>query len=93
MNNLPKYWAVEYNGSTRYRITVLKYLNDTYGSNWGGGYKYYGYDGTGTENGSKAHDYLERFSNPVTLLTIDEFEACLAGKAFSMPTIIHVPKI
>jgi len=75
MNTLPKYWVVLNDGSQLFKDTVIKYLNETYDTGWGGDLTniYYGYDGNNYFMGTSSHKIISLFENKPTILTLKQF--------------------
>ena len=77
-NNLPKYWAVQNDGSQLFKDTVIKYLNELENNNitpWKGVNKdyYYGYDGRMVNKGTTCTKHISEFDLDTKLLTLEEF--------------------
>lgn len=83
-NKLPRYWAVQYDGDPSFGV-VLDYLNNfVLNYYWKNNddpifHRYYGVDGNhaGHLGGTNAAGSINGFSNPVTLITLDEFMECI----------------
>jgi len=74
-NNLPKYWAVQNDGSDLFKETVIKYLINVFNVGWEGSNNthYYGYDNSIQYSGTNCKKDLKYFNNNPILLTLEQF--------------------
>jgi len=75
MNNLPKYWIVNNDGSKLFQDTVIQYLSTRYEANWAGTFEsfYYWVDGNDDFNSTNFFCNKNEFENNPTVLTISQF--------------------
>jgi len=80
MTELPKYYAVKMDYNNPLAIKAMKWFEEKAGeftfSNWG----YYGYDGSLKNNGYNAAINIQSFVNPVTVLTLEQWNNIVNAK-------------
>ena len=72
----PKYFIVKTDNDNPLQKVFKQWLNTIYNQTWSvdySEYKYYGYDGSKTGNGTDAHDKTNLFSNNPIVLTLQEW--------------------
>jgi hypothetical protein len=91
MKTMPKYFAIKNDGSKRFK-RYLKWLEEKTGEYWRGDTinDFYGYDGGERFNGTTHNISLLDFSNPVTVLTLDEWEEIINQPQFEVGEEIEV---
>jgi hypothetical protein len=91
-NALPKYWAVENDGSQLFKDTVIKYLNETYKQGYDGvSPVYYGYDGViKCFNGTFCEISIADLSDDTQVLTLNQFIQMTTETEFKTGELIEV---
>jgi len=76
VTELPQYFAVKSDHSNPLWGKYIKWLNEKYGKCFGGfSWDYYGFAGT-----ASCYDYICDFSNPVTILSLEEWDKIVNNK-------------